>query len=158
MIDPAALHAYVRNVHDRTYEAVELIPDDLVDWRPRPGEFSMGELVAHIAGARHMNTRTIAGETTRYEGHELPPRAGANFIRRLAEHSSTTSLTMLASADFERLLSPLPGRDPVPAWRLVISGLIEHEVHHRSQLCEYLGMNGIAPPPLYGLHVEDLPR
>jgi uncharacterized damage-inducible protein DinB len=31
-------------------------------------------------------------------------------------------------------------------------------VHHRSQLCEYLSGMGIEPPPLYGLHVEDLPR
>ena len=46
----------------------------------------------------------------------------------------------------------------IEAWRRVMGGLIEHEVHHRSQLCEYLSANGIEPPPLYGLHAEDLPR
>ena len=36
--------------------------------------------------------------------------------------------------------------------------LIEHETHHRSQLCEYLRQIGLEPPPLFGLHAEKLPR
>ena len=153
----ADLVAYVSRVHDRTYEAVTMVPDNLVDWRPRDGEFSMGEVVAHIAAARHMTSRALLGEAIRYEGHDLPPLAGANFIRRLAEHSSSVSLKRLRRADLEREIATVGGA-LVPAWQMLASGLVEHEVHHRSQLCEYLGMNGIAPPPLYGLHAEDLPR
>ena len=40
----------------------------------------------------------------------------------------------------------------------VLGGLAEHEIHHRSQLCEYLSGAGIEPPALYGLHAEELPR
>jgi uncharacterized damage-inducible protein DinB len=40
----------------------------------------------------------------------------------------------------------------------VVGGLIEHETHHRSQLCEYLRQLGIEPPPLFGLHAERLPK
>lgn len=157
MIEASALIEYVQRVQDRTYEVVERLPESLVDWRPAPGEFSCGEIVAHIAAARRMNARTIAGEATRYEGHELPPRAGWNFVRRLVEHSSVACLERLREADLDVERGTLAGT-PVPAWRMVISGLIEHEVHHRSQLCEYLARNGIEPPPLYGLHAEDLPR
>ncbi len=104
-----------------------------------------------------MNAATILGKPARYDGHELPPCAGANFVRRLAEHSSATVLRELAGADLERQLETLSGGS-VPAWQVVLGGLIEHEVHHRSQLCEYLGMNGIAPPALHGVYAEDLPR
>ena len=151
------LIAYVGSVHDRTYDAVALIPDELVDWRPRAGAFSFGELVAHIAASRDLYARLILGEQPRYEGHELPPRAGWNFIRRLAEHSSTEAVRRLEGADLEQEVTGLEGQ-PVPAWRLVIAGLIEHETHHRSQLCGYLSQQGIAPPALFGLYEEDLPR
>ena len=157
MLQPADLIGYVRAVHDRTYEAVALLDDATVDWRPRDGEFSCGELVAHIAASRAMNVRSICGEATRYEGHELPPLAGWNFVRRLAEHSSVEALRKLEAADLAAEVTTMSGTT-VPAWRLLVGGLIEHEVHHRSQLCEYLSMMGIPPPPLYGLHVEDLRR
>jgi uncharacterized damage-inducible protein DinB len=157
MLQPADLLAYVRGVHDRTYEAVALLDDESVDWRPREGEFTCGELVAHIAASRAMNVRSVCGEATRYEGHELPPLAGWNFVRRLAEHSSTEALRKLERADLSAEVTTISGAR-MPAWRLLIAGLIEHEVHHRSQLCEYLSMMGIAPPPLYGLHAEDLRR
>lgn len=157
MFQHGDLLAYVRGVHDRTYEAVALLNDATVDWRPREGEFSCGELVAHIAASRAMNVRSICGEATRYEGHELPPLAGWNFVRRLAEHSSTEALRKLENADLAAEVATISGAR-MPAWRLLIAGLIEHEVHHRSQLCEYLSMMGIPPPPLYGLHAEDLRR
>ena len=34
--------------------------------------------------------------------------------------------------------------------------MVEHEIHHRSQLASYLSMVGEAPPQLYGLGVEDV--
>lgn len=150
------LLAHVTHVHERTYETVLGIPDAFVDWLPRGGKLTIGEIVGHIAASRHMTTRALAGGPWRYEGHELPPRAGANFIRRLAEHSSSTSLARLANVDLAVLVKTSRG-EHVPGWQLVVSGLIEHEVHHRSQLCGYLGANGIAPPALSGRHNEDLP-
>jgi hypothetical protein len=38
-----------------------------------------------------------------------------------------------------------------------MGGRFEHETHHRSQLCEYLRLLGLEPPPLFGLHAEQLP-
>ena len=44
---------------------------------------------------------------------------------------------------------------PVKAWRLLMS-VIEHEVHHRSQLASYLEMMGAEPPQIFGLEVDDV--
>ena len=55
MIGKEDLIKYATNVHARTYEAVERLRDEDVDWRPAPGEFSVGELVTHIANTRLMN-------------------------------------------------------------------------------------------------------
>lgn len=151
------LIGYVERVHDRTYEAVALVTDDLAGWRPPHGGWSIGEMVTHIANARLMNAGNILGRGFSYAGHEPPPRATAQVLRRHLEFTSTRTLEWLRQARLDGAASTLAG-DTVPAYMPVFGGLIEHEVHHRSQLCEYLAMAGVEPPPLYGLHEEDLPR
>ena len=36
--------------------------------------------------------------------------------------------------------------------------MVEHEIHHRSQLAAYLAELGVQPPQLFGVMVEALPR
>jgi uncharacterized damage-inducible protein DinB len=157
MIGSEDLIAYVERVHERTYEAVERLRDDLVEWKPRGGEFSAGELVMHIANSRLMNLGAILGRGTRYPGHEPPPRATVRVLERYLEETSAETLRGLRGADLGRRVRSLSGQER-PAYMSVLGGLIEHEVHHRSQLCEYLSGAGVEPPALYGLHAEDLPR
>lgn len=157
MIPKDALITYVTNVHARTYEAVERIDDAHVHWRPAPGEFTMGELVTHIANCRLMNLGGVQTGGLHYKGHHVKPGATALDLRRLALRTSKKTIAGLIDADLEVIIPNTIG-EPFPAWRRVIGGLIEHEVHHRSQLCSYLTAAGIEPPALYGLHAEDLPK
>jgi uncharacterized damage-inducible protein DinB len=148
---------YVTNVHARTYEAVERLRDGDISWRPAPAEFTAGELVSHIANSRLMNLGGIQTGELHYKGHAAREGATALGMRRLALRTSKKVVAGLVDADLERLI-PQTNGEPFPAWRRVIGGLIEHETHHRSQLCEYLRQLGLEPPPLFGLHVEQLPR
>lgn len=157
MISRDDLIKYVTNVHARTYEAVERIDDDHVHWRPAPGEFSVAELVTHIANTRLMNLGGVLTGEIHYKGHAVKPAATALDLRRLTLRTGKKTIAGLVDADLERIIPNTIG-DPFPAWRRVIGGLIEHEVHHRSQLCSYLTGAGIEPPALYGLHAEDLPK
>jgi len=148
---------YVTNVHARTYEAVERLRDEDAAWRPAPGEFTAGELVAHIANSRLMNLGGIQSGELHYPGHHVKAGLTALPLRRLALRTSKKTIAGLVDADLERMI-PQTNGEPFPAWRRVIGGLIEHETHHRSQLCEYLRQLGLEPPPLFGLHVEQLPK
>ncbi len=150
------LIGYVERVHDRTYEAAALLTAELLDWRPSYSEWSAAELVTHIANARLMNSQNIAGGGLHYDGHEPPPRPTVQVLRRHLEYTSTKTLERLRAADLSGTAKTVAG-DEVPAYMPIFGGLIEHEVHHRSQLCEYLAAAGVEPPPLYGLHEEDLP-
>lgn len=152
-----ALVQYVGQVHARTYEAVQLLDDGMLAWRPRPGELTAGELALHISAARLMNAGTIAGKGTHYPGHALGAGQTAADVRRALLRSSKKTIAQLVMADLGAEV-PSMSSGAVPAWRILVAGLIEHEVHHRSQLCEYLAGMGLEAPPLYGLHVEDLPR
>lgn len=152
-----ALIAFVAGVHARTDEAVALLCDDDLHWRPAPGEFAAGELALHIAAARRMNIASIRGERAVYRGHAVPAGATALSVRATLLRASKKVIAGLHDADLAAGVRTIMGT-PIPAWRLLFSGLVEHEVHHRSQLCGYLGALGRPVPPLFGLHAEDLPR
>lgn len=157
MIGKEDLIKYATNVHARTYEAVERLRDEDVDWRPAPGEFSVGELVTHIANTRLMNLGGIQTGEIHYRGHVVKPGTDALALRRLILRTGKKVVAGLVDADLEKYIPQTIG-EPFPAWRRVMGGLIEHETHHRSQLCEYLRQLGLEPPPLFGLHAEQLPR
>ena len=157
MIGKEDLIKYATNVHARTYEAVERLRDEDVDWRPAPGEFSVGELVTHIANTRLMNLGGIQTGEIHYRGHVVRPGTDALALRRLVLRTGKKVIAGLVDADLEKYIPQTIG-EPFPAWRRVMGGLIEHETHHRSQLCEYLRQLGLEPPPLFGLHAEQLPR
>ena len=157
MIGKEDLIKYATNVHARTYEAVERLRDEDVDWRPAPGEFSVGELVTHIANTRLMNLGGIQTGEIHYRGHAVRPGTDALALRRLVLRTGQKVIAGLVDADLEKYIPQTIG-EPFPAWRRVMGGLIEHETHHRSQLCEYLRQLGLEPPPLFGLHAEQLPR
>ena len=157
MIAREDLIKYVTNVHARTYEAVERLREEDIAWRPAPGEFTAGELVAHIANSRLMNLGGIQSGELHYPGHQVKPGATVLSLRRLALRTSKKTIAGIIDADLEKMI-PQTNGEPFPAWRRVIGGLIEHETHHRSQLCEYLRQLGLEPPPLFGLHVEQLPK
>jgi uncharacterized damage-inducible protein DinB len=148
---------HVVNVQARTYEAFERLRDEHLEWRPAPGEFSVAELALHIVAARRMNLLAIETGAPRYPGHEPTPGLTADRLRELCLRSGKKTVAVLARADLERTIGNLAG-DPFPAWKRVLGGLVEHEVHHRSQLCSYLAALGTEPPALFGLRVEALPR
>lgn len=156
-MESADLAAYVARVHGRTREAVERLRNEVVDWRPRPAEFTAGEVVRHIASTRRMNMVRLSGLPHTYAGHEAAP--GTTVAALLAEMDASAAevADRLARVDLMLpvIIAPMGSGF---GWQIVLGGLIEHEVHHRSQLCEYLSAIGIEPPALYGLHVEDLPR
>ncbi len=157
MIGKDDLITYVGSVQGRTYEAVERLRDEHLGWRPAPGEFTTAELVYHIANARLMNVGGILTAELHYKGHAVKAGTTASNLRALALRTGKKTVAGLVDADLERTI-PSSAGEPFPAWRRVIAGLIEHETHHRSQLCEYLRQMGIEPPPLFGLHAENLPK
>ncbi len=156
-MDEQDLVEYVGRVQVRTREAAAAIPPDRLHWRPRPAELSAAEIVTHIASTRLMNARRANSGEFRYEGHTVPEGATLESLLALLDASSAQCMELLAGADLTRPYA-LAGAPPDSrAWRILPGGLIEHEVHHRSQLCSYLAEMGVDPPALFGLHVENLP-
>ena len=151
--DVSSFAGYYERVSRRTLDVARAVPPERYDWSPRPGELTAGELIRHIGSTGVMNARRVAGEPLRYPGHgealgpplEYLVSCGEEVRRLLAEMPQAR-----LSATIETL------RGPVEGWRLLLNN-VEHEVHHRSQLCGYLSELGIEPPALFGVHLEELP-
>jgi uncharacterized damage-inducible protein DinB len=123
---------YFEGVRCRTLRYVQVIPPDSVDWTPREGEFTCGEIVRHLAAAEEMFVGVVIEGKWRYPGHDgaLPSDLETTLARLDADH--TQAMARLSELPDEELYQPRPTLNgpPVKAWRLLMA-MVEHEVHHR---------------------------
>lgn len=159
MISDAGLFAdYFAGVRRRTLSAARALPDEAMDWSPRPGEFTAGDILRHLAAAQRMYLSAFRGEGWRYPGHDrslAPDRAAALVLLEDRQRELDVLLRDTPAQALRARHPDLAGR-PFSAWRLLLM-MVEHEVHHRSQLDCYLSQLGVVPPHLFGLGVEELP-
>ncbi len=157
IVSAAAFSEYWQRVHQRTRAMVATIPPDRLDWRPVVGELSCADIARHIASARRMNIVSATLGSGPYPGHDERFGATLDNLLHYLDATNAEISNRLAGLRDEDLAAPRLSNQsgPYPAWNILLA-MIEHEVHHRSQLAVYLTLMGIQPPPLYGLHVEDL--
>jgi uncharacterized damage-inducible protein DinB len=156
----AEFAAYFDGVRRRTVGFVRCVPAAEVDWAPKTGEFTCGDIIRHIAASEIMFAGAAVDGRWRYRGHDR--RFGATLEEALADldrcHGEARSL--LARVTDADLFAPRPqleGDGTVKAWRLLMA-MVEHEVHHRSQLASYLTLLSVEAPDIFGLGVEDVAR
>ncbi len=60
---------YFDKIHQRTMRVARCIPPAKIDWTYREGQFTLGDLVRHIATInRYMYAETVSGRPSRYAG------------------------------------------------------------------------------------------
>ena len=157
--DIASYISYLDRIRQRTLAVVDTIPDDKFDWTPRAGEFTIGDLVRHLCAAEKMDVAAALGKGWHYAGHradawgETRAAVRENLARVHAE--SIAVLRAAGDALLETKQPDLKG-NPTSAWRMLMA-MIEHEIHHRSQLSFYLTLLDVPPPQLFGVRMEELP-
>jgi uncharacterized damage-inducible protein DinB len=149
---------YYQKVSARTARLVALLPPDALEWAPAPGRFSAGDLVRHIAFLeRYFYAETAAGRKNRYPGcHAALAEGYANLVatyHRLHGETVEVLRSLSDSALQGKCLTPMGGEITVWKW---LRAMIEHQVHHRGQLYTYLGILGVATPPIFGLTAEEV--
>jgi uncharacterized damage-inducible protein DinB len=154
---------YLPHVHERTRRLVLLIPHDDIEWAPRPGRFTFGDLVRHLAGIeRWMYGETVHGRPSRYVGHGPELAAGyqedgyaatLDYYDRLHEDAMASFALLTDARMGEKCQTPTGTNITVWKW---LRAHLEHEAHHRGQLYVMLADRGVPTPPLYGLTEEEL--
>jgi uncharacterized damage-inducible protein DinB len=155
--DIASFLNYFSSIRRRTVTNIQALPEERIDWAPQEGEFTCGDLIRHMGASEVMFAGGIATGQWRYPGHQR--KAGESLETLLAdlESSHAEAVDLLGRLKGTDLSVPRPSLKgvPVKTWRLLMA-MVEHEVHHRSQLAVYLSLMGIQPPQIYGLSLEEV--
>lgn len=155
----AAFADYFESIRRRTVNYARVIPADKIDWQPKPDEFTCGEILRHLAATERMYVRVFTEGIWNYIGHNQREIRTLEETLAYLEKVHIESMTLLRAADDRLLQTPragvLPDSPMVKGWRWLMA-MVEHEVHHRSQLASYLTLMGVEAPQIYGVKVEEL--
>jgi len=149
---------YFEKVRARTMRLAACIPPDKLEWRCAEGKFTPGDLARHIAATeRYVFAESVAGGRNRYSGCGRELADGYDRVIQFMEQMHSESMkifSQLSDDDLQKKCASAEGT-PITTWKLLRS-MVEHEIHHRGELYAYLGLLGVAVPPLYGLTSEQL--
>ena len=144
---------YYENIRQRTLNVIRCIPQDKFDWTYQEGKFTLADMVRHIGAIeRYMFAENVQGKPSRYPGYGKDLGDGCDQVLAFFDRTHRESMAIFARLTPEDLRKKCttPSGAQVTAWKL-LRALVEHEIHHRGQIYTYLGILGVATPPLYGL-------
>jgi uncharacterized damage-inducible protein DinB len=148
--------SYYANLRKRTMNVVNLIPRDKIEWTYAEGKFTFGDLLRHLASIElYMYAENAQLKPSRYPGHGRELAEGYDAVLDYFNRSHEEAMKIFSSLTDEDLQKECvtPAGAKLRVWKWLRT-LAEHEIHHRGQIYVYLGMLGIAGPPLYGLTSE----
>jgi uncharacterized damage-inducible protein DinB len=153
----SAFIEYFEGIRRRTQNLMRALPADRFEWSPREGEMTCGDLIRHIAAAEKLFVGVAVSGEWKYAGHDRALAGDLDAALVLLDACHVEAMARLQNLSDAELLQPRPALKghPVKTWRWLMA-MVEHEVHHRSQLAAYLTQLGIAPPQIYGLTVEEI--
>ena len=147
---------YFEGVRRRTLAAVDRVTPGLADYRPRADEWTCGQIVQHIAGAERFFVTKVAENRFTSDLDPGPPEPWAVTRARL-ETVHRAEMARLAGVPDARLAEKVDDLDGgrLRAWRFLMA-MVEHEIHHRSQLDAWLALAGTVPAQIYGYSMEQV--
>ena len=149
---------YWGNVRGRTKRVAAAIPPDHLEWTHRPGAFTLGDLLRHLAAMeRHMFAENVAGRPSRYAGCGRDLADGKDAVLAYMDRLDAESIAIFGALTPAQLAGKCltPAGTPITTWKWLRS-MVEHEAHHRGQIYLMLGMLQVPTPPLYGLTSEEV--
>jgi len=153
----SAYISHFESIRRRTLNYIRLIPSDKMGWSPKPGEFSCRDIIHHLGAAEKMFAMVATEGIWSYSGHTIESQEELEAAIVSLERDHLTALNRLKSLSDGDLYTSQPSLDgtPIKVWRWLMA-LIEHEIHHRSQLAVYLTLMGVEAPHIFGLGVEEI--
>src|SRR3954453_21778339 len=95
---------HFNNIRQRTRRVVDCIPSDQVEWAPRDGMFTLGDLVRHIAVTeRYVWAETVNNRPSRYISHGPELAAGKENVVSLLDRLHDESLALFRSVPAEAM-------------------------------------------------------
>ena len=151
---------YFDGVNKRAMRDIAALPPEADGWTPATGDgeksWSINKLIGHMAGSRLYFASAYAGD-----GWISPPppdvSARACWLPALEESAGEFRERLLGSPDswLERRVDMIDSEATLPGWRILLM-MMEHDIHHRSQIDTYAGLNGWDVPQIYNRSAETI--
>ncbi len=130
--------------NDELIRLVEYVPDDKLNWSPKPELWNFRGILLHIAETR-FNWMSL----DRPEGAQLA-RDVLQKLRSKAEIQDAYRRSWDYLAPFLRdeakLAATYEDEGDVVSGHWIVFHLIEHDIHHRADIFHYLALLGIETP------------
>ncbi|MCP4579990.1 MAG: DinB family protein [candidate division Zixibacteria bacterium] len=141
---------WIENIKPPLMNALDLAPDDKLDWAPAEKMISLGNIFMHIPEcSAWWISKLIDGidfdDLT--PGQSLPKNKIAGLLdqhwQRLDGFFARTPDILSTNYSYHH-----DGKDWNFEGRWIMIHVLEHDLHHRSQINQYLRILGIAPPKI----------
>jgi uncharacterized damage-inducible protein DinB len=160
--DIASYLRFFDSVRRRTERDVAALPRVAAAWRPPAasgeGGWSIGQIVGHIGVSRLYFASAYRGEGWIWAEPESDPadqRTWLPWLERSAERFGALLRETPQTWLTRRVeMIDTPGAT-LSGWRLLMM-MIEHEVHHRSQIDAYAGLEGWPVPDIFNRSAESI--
>jgi len=160
--DIASYLRFFDSVRRRTERDVAALPPAAATWRPPAGAsgeagWSIGDIVGHIGGGRLYFAGAYRGEGWITRPPEIDPADQRTWLPWL-QSSSERFVALLRDTPDEwltRRIEMIDTPGSLSGWRMLMM-MLEHEVHHRSQIDAYAGLQGWPVPDIFGRSAETI--
>jgi uncharacterized damage-inducible protein DinB len=151
---------YFDAVHRRAHGDIAALPADADGWAPGSGEgehaWSINTLIGHMAGSRLYFASAYRGEGWI---SPMPPDTThrALWLDAIDESASNlhAALAGTPGAWLHRKVAMIDSDGFLSGWRVLMM-MVEHDIHHRSQIDTYAGLNGWPVPDIYARSAETI--
>jgi uncharacterized damage-inducible protein DinB len=151
---------YFDAVHRRALRDVAALPPEADGWAPATGEgeggWSINTLVGHMAGSRLYFASAYRGEGWI---SPMPPDVTRRelWLPALEESASKLRGALEGTPDawLQRKVRMIDTDGTLSGWRVLMM-MLEHDIHHRSQIDTYAGLNGWPVPDIYARSAETI--
>ena len=157
--DMAAYLRFFDSVRRRTERDVAALPAEASLWRPPAIDgqvgWSIGDIVGHIGASRLYFASAYRGEGWRVWPAELDRDDASTWVPGLRASSDRFVAQVRDTPDdwLTRKVRMIDTPGELSGWRILMM-MVEHEVHHRSQIDSYAGLQGWPVPDIFGRSAE----
>ena len=159
--DPEAYLNFFRSIHRRTLRDIEALPPPAESWEPSRGEGEKGwgisQIVYHICESRIYFASAYTGKGWRYDWLAPSTEKQSDWVPAL-EASAVEFQNRIAGTPKEwldRRIKMIDTDGTLSGWRILMM-LLEHEVHHRSQIDTYSGLQSWDVPQIFDRYREQI--
>ncbi len=156
----SAFLKYFDAVNRRALRDIGALPPEADGWTPATGEgeqaWSINQLVGHMAGSRLYFISAYRGEG--WISPSAPDVSSRDRWLPAIEESAEAlhrQLDETPDAWLERKVQMIDTDGALSGWRLLMM-MLEHDIHHRSQIDTYAGLNGWPVPDIYARSAETI--